>query len=254
MITRLILLCAALSAGCAGGGAPPVGPSADPVEPEAAPVAVRDTVTLQQRWASPFAVESSGRPDAREVRLALVIPERAPEAPARPRVARVPDLEEEAAPAAAEMPAAPLAAPAAPSERAAAGATAARPAPRAQGDAPTPTGTATVSAGAKGRIHRVAAGETFFGIARRYGVSSDALAAANPAVEPGRLRTGHELRIPAHAAPAQAGERSHTVVQGETLWGIARRYGVSVDAVRELNRLGGSDVRTGQTLRIPRAT
>lgn len=254
MRTRLILLCAALSAGCAGGGAPPVAPSADPVEAETAPVAVRDTVTLQQRWASPFAVESSGRPDAREVRLALVIPERAPEAPAQPQVARAPEVEEEAAPAAAEMPAAPLAAPAAPGERTAAGETAAGSAPRPQGEAATPTRTATRPAGAKGGVHRVAAGETFFGIARRYGVSSDALAAANPAVEPGRLRTGHELRIPAPAAPARPGERSHTVVQGETLWGIARRYGVSVDAVRELNRLGGSDVRIGQTLRIPRAT
>lgn len=41
---------------------------------------------------------------------------------------------------------------------------------------------------------------------------------------------------------------------GETLWGIARRYEVSVEAVREANELEESaTIRAGQTLRIPRA-
>jgi LysM repeat protein len=45
------------------------------------------------------------------------------------------------------------------------------------------------------------------------------------------------------------------VEDGETLWGIARRYEVSVDAVREANELGeDATIRPGQTLRIPRAS
>ena len=48
--------------------------------------------------------------------------------------------------------------------------------------------------------------------------------------------------------------RTHTVEDGETLWGIARRYEVSVEAVREANELEESaTIRAGQTLRIPRA-
>ena len=47
---------------------------------------------------------------------------------------------------------------------------------------------------------------------------------------------------------------THTVEDGETLWGIARRFEVTVDAVREANDLEEDEtIRPGQTLRIPRA-
>ncbi|HEX5870233.1 MAG TPA: LysM peptidoglycan-binding domain-containing protein, partial [Longimicrobium sp.] len=49
--------------------------------------------------------------------------------------------------------------------------------------------------------------------------------------------------------------RTHTVEDGETLWGIARRFDVTVDAVRAANELDEDDpIRPGQTLRIPRAS
>jgi LysM repeat protein len=45
------------------------------------------------------------------------------------------------------------------------------------------------------------------------------------------------------------------VAEGETLWGIARRYDVTVAAVREANDLGESEaLQPGRTLRIPRAS
>jgi LysM repeat protein len=44
------------------------------------------------------------------------------------------------------------------------------------------------------------------------------------------------------------------VVQaGETLYGLARRYGVGVDAIRAANRLSGDTLRPGQRLVIPAA-
>lgn len=46
-------------------------------------------------------------------------------------------------------------------------------------------------------------------------------------------------------------DRSHTVTRGDTLYGIARRYGVSADAIRGANELEGDIVRLGQTLVIP---
>ncbi|HEX2204458.1 MAG TPA: LysM peptidoglycan-binding domain-containing protein [Longimicrobium sp.] len=48
--------------------------------------------------------------------------------------------------------------------------------------------------------------------------------------------------------------RKHTVEGGETLWGLARRYDVTVAQVREANGLDEDDaIQPGQELRIPRA-
>ncbi|HEX2092772.1 MAG TPA: LysM peptidoglycan-binding domain-containing protein [Longimicrobiaceae bacterium] len=44
----------------------------------------------------------------------------------------------------------------------------------------------------------------------------------------------------------------HEVKEGETLWGLARRYGVEVEEIREANRLDGNTIVPGRTLRIPR--
>lgn len=46
------------------------------------------------------------------------------------------------------------------------------------------------------RTHTVVAGETAVRIARRYGVSLEALLAANPGLEPRRMRVGQVLNIP----------------------------------------------------------
>ena len=47
------------------------------------------------------------------------------------------------------------------------------------------------------------------------------------------------------------GKRIHTVVKGDTLWGIGRANGVSVDALRKANGLKGDLIVTGQKLTIP---
>ncbi len=100
------------------------------------------------------------------------------------------------------------------------------------------------------RTHEVERGETWYGIARRYGVAPAALAAVNPGANPERIRSGQVLRIPSATAPAR-GQRTHTVAGGDSLWGIARRYGVTVEQIRAANRLPGDRVRIGQTLVIP---
>jgi len=45
-------------------------------------------------------------------------------------------------------------------------------------------------------VHRVKSGETLSSIARRYGVRLESLQAANPGIDPRRLRPGRELNIP----------------------------------------------------------
>lgn len=53
-------------------------------------------------------------------------------------------------------------------------------------------------------------------------------------------------------ATAAAGGTVHEVADGESLWAIAHKYGVSVDAIREKNSLASdAHIRPGQKLGIP---
>ena len=57
--------------------------------------------------------------------------------------------------------------------------------------------------------------------------------------------------IPGGAPAAGAGGVSHTVVSGDSLWGLARKYGTSIEAIQAANGLTTTNIRTGQTLTIP---
>ncbi|MBK1835337.1 LysM peptidoglycan-binding domain-containing protein [Roseibacillus ishigakijimensis] len=54
------------------------------------------------------------------------------------------------------------------------------------------------------------------------------------------------------AIPSTGGGSSHTVVKGDTLWGLSRQYNVSVDELRQANALTSDTIILGQTLTIPR--
>ena len=136
------------------------------------------------------------------------------------------------------------------------------------------------------QFHRVRRGETLSGIAVRYHISQRQLRAWNRLGTKSLLRAGQRLRIspPAsqrarqaeariatrsttthvtrlagragattHAAPKKAAAiTTHLVRRGETLTGLARRYGVSVQALRKANGMSErSQLKAGTALRIP---
>lgn len=182
--------------------------------------------SIQEEWATPFAVQSVGRPSGRAPRRVVVLAEPA----AAPAPVTVPEPAPAPTATAATTPPPRPATPRTPPARPAA----ARPAPRAV---------------AAVRTHKVEWGETWYGIARENGISARELSAANPEVDPEHLRSGEVIRIPRSASSAAG--RSHRVVAGETLWGISRRYGVAAAAIRRANHMTDDRVRIGQLLVIP---
>ena len=50
---------------------------------------------------------------------------------------------------------------------------------------------------------------------------------------------------------ASAANRKHIIARGDTLSGIAQRYRVSMNTLRDSNRLKGDTIRVGQVLNIP---
>lgn len=100
--------------------------------------------------------------------------------------------------------------------------------------------------------HVVQPGENLFRIALHYGMTYQALAAANGIVNPDFIYVGQRLTISAEAPAAPTGGRIHVVQPGENLFRIGLKYGVTVAAIATAN--GISDVNfiyPGQRLRIP---
>jgi len=107
---------------------------------------------------------------------------------------------------------------------------------------------ATESPAAATATHRVARGESLWTIARRYGVAEAELRRAN-GISGSRILVGQELTIPIGGGVG-AGS-THRVARGESLWTIARRYGVTEADLRRANGVSGSRILVGQELTIP---
>ncbi len=121
---------------------------------------------------------------------------------------------------------------------------------------------AAPSVAAASGTHEVTAGETLSGIAARYGTSVDALVELNSLANPGLILIGQRLSIPGTAtasstsatASTAASTQHHTVTSGQTLSGIAARYGTTVAALADLNGLSDPGlIRIGQVLEVPGA-
>ena len=113
-------------------------------------------------------------------------------------------------------------------------------------------GSAGAPTAAAGTTHTVVRGDTLYSIARRYGTTVDALMRANRLAGT-NIYVGQRLVIPGTSGSPSTptGQTVYTVVQGDTLYSIARRYGTSVNAIVAANRLSGTAIYTGQRLVIP---
>jgi LysM repeat protein len=96
--------------------------------------------------------------------------------------------------------------------------------------------------------HTVQRGETLFSISRRYGVTVQAIRAAN-GLSSNLIYVGQRLIIPTGGGSTPV--VYHTVQRGETLFSISRRYGVTVQAIQAANRLTSTTIYVGQRLLIP---
>jgi LysM repeat protein len=103
-------------------------------------------------------------------------------------------------------------------------------------------------------LHRVEPKETLFGISRRYASPVGDIIGANEVLKQG-LKIGQTIRIPfTPKAELPVGSILHKVVPGETLFSISKSYGLTVDQVKQSNKLIGNDLSIGQSLVIENAT
>jgi murein DD-endopeptidase MepM/ murein hydrolase activator NlpD len=110
------------------------------------------------------------------------------------------------------------------------------------------------------KTHVIQRGETIYSIAQSYGVSVQAVLTLNGINDARTVQPGQRLRIPGTSAPApspavsapRASYSEYRVAQNDTLYSIARRSGISVEELRELNGYAPNYVlKAGEKMRIP---
>lgn len=115
------------------------------------------------------------------------------------------------------------------------------------------------------QAYRPKPGETVAQVAAKFALSAETLRAVNGLGTRSTLPAGHALIVPAQR-PSDATADSlantvfttvpsgrtfyHTVRRGETIGGIARRYGVAVEDLRRWNGMTQNALKAGQRLRV----
>ncbi len=69
---------------------------------------------------------------------------------------------------------------------------------------------------------------------------------------PAAVKSSAALPAPAATAPSSS-ETAHTVAAGDTLWGLSKKYGVSVQEIQKANKMKDAKIMTGKTIKIPAA-
>jgi LysM repeat protein/ABC-type branched-subunit amino acid transport system substrate-binding protein len=120
--------------------------------------------------------------------------------------------------------------------------------------------TSSLSAQTKGAIeeingtpfymHTIEKGQTLYAISKLYQCDMNAILSANPGIESG-LKEGELLKVPAPVSTKKVIEIQHTVEKKETLYSIAKKYDVDINAIIALNPGVDKMLSKGQVLRIP---
>lgn len=114
----------------------------------------------------------------------------------------------------------------------------------------------TTIAGHQFYYYETKSGESIYDIAAKLGITKDEIIKNNPDAADG-IDEGMKLYFPVDGqvatttAAQSASQRTHTVEQGETLYGLAKRYGVTVDELIAANPGSDNGIKIGQRLTIP---
>jgi LysM repeat protein len=102
---------------------------------------------------------------------------------------------------------------------------------------------------AQGQVYYVQPGDSLYSIAARYGTTIPALAGSNN-LSNNQIYPGQALSIVPKSSNSSAGF-SYTVMPGDSLFLLAQRFGVTIDAIKNSNNLSSDYLWTGKKLTIP---
>ncbi|MDD4187792.1 MAG: LysM peptidoglycan-binding domain-containing protein [Bacilli bacterium] len=100
-----------------------------------------------------------------------------------------------------------------------------------------------------GVVYIVEAGDSLWAIAQRFGTTVDNIKRLNN-LSSNNLSIGQKLVISGSPVPEPLPTSTYTVVAGDTLYSIARKFNTTVSELRKINNLSSDILSIGQTLKI----
>lgn len=102
--------------------------------------------------------------------------------------------------------------------------------------------------------YTVKRGDTLWGIAKKFGVAVSAVVNANNIRNPNLIYVGEVFIIPHMTSAESFGYTLYTVRRGDTLWGISRKFGTSINSIVTLNGIENPNlIYAGEVFKIPSA-
>lgn len=104
----------------------------------------------------------------------------------------------------------------------------------------------------KVKIHTVAKGESLWAISRKYDVTVKDILRWNDVSDPNEIAIGQNILVkpPIEEVSVNKDIHTHTVTTGDTLYGISRKYGMTIDEIMDLNGLSSTNISVGDTLKV----
>ncbi|MBQ7105161.1 MAG: LysM peptidoglycan-binding domain-containing protein [Bacilli bacterium] len=99
----------------------------------------------------------------------------------------------------------------------------------------------------EGGYYTVVVGDSLYAIARKYNTTVDEIKRLNNLTS-NNLSIGQVLKIP---SSVNSNNITYTVISGDSLYAIARKYNTTVDEIKRLNNLTSNNLSIGQVLKIP---
>ncbi|MCP4460391.1 MAG: LysM peptidoglycan-binding domain-containing protein [Cytophagales bacterium] len=116
----------------------------------------------------------------------------------------------------------------------------------------TPTYAPASNQKSKVKYHTVAKGESLTIIADKYDISVKDIQRWNELENPDDINVGQNLQVKAPISE-RSNEKNfvkYTIVQGDTLYRISRKFSMSVDDIMELNSMSSPDLSIGQMIKV----
>lgn len=106
-------------------------------------------------------------------------------------------------------------------------------------------------AAAAASVHTVRSGESLWSIARKHHMDVETLAKINGINNTEMIKVGTKLKLTKNESSVKVTPRTYTVRSGESLWTIARKFGMDVKDLARINGISNTEmIKVGMELKL----